>query len=487
MSAKENLGKTMICCIVLAFAVTVGFWGCSEDYSPQIRNLNDRVDSVNQAVSDLRIALNANVSQLQATINQKIWVSRVEPLPSTPGGFTLVLSNGEEYVIRNGTNGTPGSTWTISPEGYWLCDGYLTDPPVKATGIDGSNGLNAPPPYINQSDTTWYLTEWNAATNKYDTVPSGIKASGIETFIAYVTGSSGNFTLHVKNRDNSNLWESVPLFYSGSASDGTIELLGYVQGNVISPTVNLSLSAVNDTAILTMDCWRVATLPAGYNPWNHGKFVQVNQILTTLSAKHTALVISTDLGADVLTNLKLYDSRNIALPFKFGAPVALSGYLTRSAGPFAGTIYYIPVDSISGLYPIIAPFDAQFASGTLYYLKSESTGVKSNFGRWTISAISHTASLSTYSLVDKVGGADDAGGEYTIPLNGYVGVTFDADSINVYDYYISYPGSRTGISFGPSDKTFRTTVPVTPRDTVVVHKLYVDGAVRTDTIQFKTP
>ncbi|MDR0756418.1 MAG: gp58-like family protein, partial [Tannerella sp.] len=79
MRAKENLGKAVICCIVLAFAVTVGFWGCSEDYSPQIKNLNDRVDSVKQTVANLRTELNASISQLQTLINTKVWVERVEP------------------------------------------------------------------------------------------------------------------------------------------------------------------------------------------------------------------------------------------------------------------------------------------------------------------------------------------------------------------------------------------------------------------------
>lgn len=490
MRAKENLGKTVICCIVLAFAVTGGFWGCSEDYSPQIRELNNRVDSVNQAVSDLRTALNASVSQLQASINSKVWVERVEPLSTMPSGFTLVLSNGEEYVIRNGANGTPGSTWTISSAGYWLCDGVLSDPPVKATGTNGTNGLNAPPPYINASDTTWYLTAWNETTHKYDTIPSGIKASGIETFIAYVTGSTGNFTLHVKNKDHSDQWENIPLF-SGSTTPapvaGTFELLGYVQGHVISPAANLSLRAIIDTTILTMDCWRISDLPAEYNPWNHEKHVQVNQILTTLGALHTALVVSSDLGASALNNLSLYDSKGNAIPLKLGAPVALTGFLTRSAGPASGTIYYIPIDSISGNnYTNIAAFGAQFASGTLFYLKNETTGVKSSFSQWTINAITHTALLTTYPHVDKVGGAAAVSGEYTIPVNSPVGVSFDTDSINVYDYYISYPGSRTGVSIGQSEKTFQTNAAVTPLDTVIVHKLYVDGVVRTDTLSFKT-
>jgi hypothetical protein len=214
--------------------------------------------------------------------------------------------------------------------------------------------------------------------------------------------------------------------------------------------------------------------------------VEVNHILTTLSARHIALVVSTDLGASSLNNLTLHDSKGQALPITFKAPIALSGFLTRSAGPSVGTIYFVPIDSISGTYTNIATFEAQLVSGTLLYLTNGS-GVKSNFSQWTIRAIAHTSVLSTYSHVDKLNGADDVSGVYTIPVNTYVGVTFDADSIYIYDYYISYPGSRTGISIGSSEKTFLTSAAVAPQDTVIVHKLYVDGIVQRDTIAFKTP
>jgi hypothetical protein len=490
MNAKKHLKKMAICCITLAFAVMIGFSGCGEDYSPQIRNLNDRMDSTNKAVSDLYTALNTKIIQIQSELNSMVKITEVVPITTPPSGFTLKLSNGSEYTIRNGSNGTdgtPGSVWEIDiATGKWKLDGSLTE--YNAIGIDGNNGLNAPPPYINNTDTTWYVTQWNAQTNKYDSVPSGIKANGRETYVVYVTGSPGSYTLHVKNQGNSDYIE-IPLFSSSSSgTSSSLEVLGYVQGNVISSTANLSLKSIIDTTALIMDCWRITTLPTGYSPWNHEKYVQPNQILTTLKARQTALVVSSNMGTAILRELTLYDSKNVSIPLKFGEPVPLRGYLTRAAGPTVDSIYYIPIDSISGSnYTNIAEFEARFTSGTLFYLAT-TTGIKSNFSKWTINAIAHTTTLPTsqYSYVDKLDGTDDASGIYTIATNKDIPVTFDANSTYIYDYYITYPGTH-GVTIGSNEKTFSTSVTIAPQDTVIVHKLYVDGVVERDTVKFKTP
>lgn len=48
------------------------------------------------------------------------------------------MSDGQTFNITNGKNGTdgaagtPGTEWTISEDGFWVCNGEKTD--VKAVG-----------------------------------------------------------------------------------------------------------------------------------------------------------------------------------------------------------------------------------------------------------------------------------------------------------------------------------------------------------------
>lgn len=51
------------------------------------------------------------------------------------------MSNGQSFNIKNGTNGvdgTPGTVWTISDDGFWMKDGVKTT--YKALGKDGEKG-----------------------------------------------------------------------------------------------------------------------------------------------------------------------------------------------------------------------------------------------------------------------------------------------------------------------------------------------------------
>jgi hypothetical protein len=460
------------------FAVLIGFSGCGEDFSPQIKNLNERLDSTNRAATELRNDLNARIVQLTTLLNSKVSVESVEPV-NTGGrqGYRLILSNGETFEIFNGTNGTSGSVWTIdATTGNWVCDGVATN--YRAVG------LAAPSPYINPADTFWHVYEWNAASMTYNDRKTDYKATGNEMFISYVTqDAQGNFVLHVRNQQDANKWETIPLNTSVSVpSGGFIEMIGYVQGSAINGNANLALSSIQQTANLEVDFGWLSALPPGYTTWNFRKPVQAGQMLSALANKNTAIVINTNLTS--LTNLKFRNSSGAVLPIKFGTPTTVTGVLTRSDGPSAGTFFLIPIDLIDSVQTDMAAFKNRFVSNALYYLEAGTTVVKSNYTTWSIAANGKDAATPVAeALVTALNSAPLISGDNPIARNTYIGITFDANGDNVYDYHVTSHNSN--IVVNNTNGTFSTANALT--DTVFVHKLLIDGRLLTDTIRITAP
>ncbi|MDR1331882.1 MAG: hypothetical protein LBK07_07230 [Tannerella sp.] len=489
MNTGKNFGKAAICGIVLTFAVMIGFSGCSEDYSPAIRHLNDTTDSLSRALTSLREDFNSRIAQLTTQLNAKVSVESVVPTQHQDGrrGYTLSLSNGEEFSFYNGTNGSSGSVWQIDPTtGRWICDGVLTE--YRAVGY------NAPAPYINAADTTWYVHVWDPATSTYVPQKTAYKVVGNETFLSYVTqDTQGNYTLYVRDLNatdaNGNILRTIPLNPTVAVpSGGFIELLGYVQGGAVSGIANLSLSSVV-TSDLALDFGRIASLPTGYTQWNYRKTVLAAQVLSSLGNKNTAIVVTTNLSS-LPNTMTLKNSRGTAMPVRFGTPVALSGLLTRSGGPAVGTVYYVPIDATDAVQTNLDAFKNQFETGALYYL--EAGVVKSNYSTWTIvanpkDATANPPTPATPALVTGLSGATlDGSGiyQYSIGANSNVGVTFNADSANVYDYHIT--SHNPAIVVNNTAGTFHSTVAVTPYDTIFVNKLLIDGRLLIDTIRVRT-
>ena len=58
------------------------------------------------------------------------WITSVTP---ATGGFTVAFNDGSSYTITNGKDGEAGAAgteWTISEDGFWVCNGEKTT--VKA-------------------------------------------------------------------------------------------------------------------------------------------------------------------------------------------------------------------------------------------------------------------------------------------------------------------------------------------------------------------
>lgn len=140
---------TFLCCATVALA------GCSrlDDLEGKVDELGGRVDKIEEKLA----ALNEQVSSLDAlvqTIKNGGYITEVKE--ETKDGlnyYTLVLSNGKEYVIHDGAKGIDGVDGADGADGntpvvgvkldeedgeyYWTVNGEYTDPKVRVNGKDG--------------------------------------------------------------------------------------------------------------------------------------------------------------------------------------------------------------------------------------------------------------------------------------------------------------------------------------------------------------
>ena len=110
----------------LMVSSTGTFVSC-KDYDDDIDELTSRVDGIESQIKDL-----------EAKINAANWITSVTP---ATGGFTVAFNDGSSYTITNGKDGEAGAAgteWTISEDGFWVCNGEKTT--VKAVGQDGAQG-----------------------------------------------------------------------------------------------------------------------------------------------------------------------------------------------------------------------------------------------------------------------------------------------------------------------------------------------------------
>ena len=113
----------------LMVSSTGTFTSC-KDYDDDIDNLQGQIDGVK-----------SQIAALESKINEGKWITNVTP---SAEGLTITMSDGQTFNITNGKNGTdgaagtPGTEWTISEDGFWVCNGEKTD--VKAVGEKGEAG-----------------------------------------------------------------------------------------------------------------------------------------------------------------------------------------------------------------------------------------------------------------------------------------------------------------------------------------------------------
>ena len=135
-----------------------------KDYDDDITNLQEQIDKNAKAIKE--------ISDLIAKGGVITGTTSVE------GGVKVTLSNGNEFIIKNGENGAPGApgtAWTIGDDGFWYKDGNKTD--YKALGKDGEPGPAGPQGKPGQDATAsgengkYYVP--NATTGKFDIYKDG--------------------------------------------------------------------------------------------------------------------------------------------------------------------------------------------------------------------------------------------------------------------------------------------------------------------------
>ena len=117
------MNKKFLSALFLGSIIAAGgtFTACS-DYDDDIDSLNQRVDAVEQAVTDLQNAIKGG--------------SMITNVQSTDKGVVVTLSNGSSIELTNGLDGAagaPGSVVTIGPNGNWYIDGVDSGKPMVPT------------------------------------------------------------------------------------------------------------------------------------------------------------------------------------------------------------------------------------------------------------------------------------------------------------------------------------------------------------------
>ena len=116
---------------VLFVASAISFGSC-EDWEGEINNLQGQIDEIE-----------ASLEKIQELIDGGVVITDVK---STEEGVSLVMSDGNSYLIKNGEKGEKGAdavVWEIGADGFWYKDGVKTDfVAVGKDGADGKDGAN---------------------------------------------------------------------------------------------------------------------------------------------------------------------------------------------------------------------------------------------------------------------------------------------------------------------------------------------------------
>ena len=124
---------------------TAGTFTSCKDY-------DDDIDQINNELSGIK----SQIEALEGKIKDGKWITSVA---QTANGLTITLSDGTTYDVTNGKDGaagTPGAAgteWTISEDGYWVCNGEKTD--VMAVGQKGEDAQQE----VKFENGKWFL--WN--------------------------------------------------------------------------------------------------------------------------------------------------------------------------------------------------------------------------------------------------------------------------------------------------------------------------------------
>ncbi|MDN0051025.1 PL29 family lyase N-terminal domain-containing protein [Bacteroides gallinaceum] len=303
----------------LLFASTGTFTSC-KDYDDDITNLQTQVDGVK-----------SEVEALQTKINDGKWITNIA---DAEGGFTITFSDNTSYTITNGKDGqdgaagaagTPGTQWTISEDGYWVCDGEKTD--VKAVGQDGKDGAAGQDgqdaqPEVKKENGKWYL--WNGT--EFEELNIAASAANVPYY--YVDPNDNNYAVLVITDENGQNKKEIRL----PLTEGLAQIQILRTGERATSTT-LSIN------------YAISKEGTAFEEWNGSKAKPAKGEYIITQSTDSILVQVTPANYDLAAlDLKVINANNEEVPVTLGEPVPYKGELTYNSRAASTTgMYLIPV------------------------------------------------------------------------------------------------------------------------------------------------
>ena len=316
---KKYLSALLFGALLVTSAGT--FTSC-KDYDDEINNLQEQVDGVKSQLADL-----------ESKINDGKWITNIA---DAEGGFTITFSDNSSYTIVNGKDGAngadgaagaPGTQWTISEDGYWVCDGEKTD--VKAVGQDGKdgqdgqNGQDGAPgqdaqPEVKKENGKWYL--WNGTEFEELSIP----APAVNVPYYYIDPNDNNYAVLVISDENGANQKEIRL----PLNEGLAQIKVLRGGNI---SINYAYSKEG----------------SAFEEWDGPKAKPAKGELIVTQSADSILVQVTPANYDLASlkeSLKIVNAENEDAPLVLGEPVPYSGKLTYGSRATSNTgMYLIPV------------------------------------------------------------------------------------------------------------------------------------------------
>ena len=330
----------------LALATGASFVGC-KDYDDDIDELTSRVDGVEGQIKDL-----------EAKINAANWITSVTP---ATGGFTVAFNDGSSYTITNGKDGEAGAAgteWTISEDGFWVCNGEKTT--VKAVGQDGAQGEPGKDaqPEVKKENGKWYL--WNGT--EFEEFAGATPATNVPYY--YTDPTDPNYNILVIYDENGK--EPLEIRLPMAADLGQIVVLG--------EKLDINYHRFNGLHTNKEGQVKEAT-------WDGSKAMPAKgQYMLTANQDYVYVqVVPSNYDISKL-NFKLVNTKGDEAPVVFGTPVPTNDAISNSRAISESGVFAIPY-SLKDMTPAeMKTYEKNIKGKALSLVASENVRSIYNYG-----------------------------------------------------------------------------------------------------------
>ena len=331
----------------LMVSSTGTFVSC-KDYDDDIDELTSRVDGIESQIKDL-----------EAKINAANWITSVTP---ATGGFTVAFNDGSSYTITNGKDGEAGAAgteWTISEDGFWVCNGEKTT--VKAVGQDGAQGEPGKDaqPEVKKENGKWYL--WNGT--EFEEFAGAIAPAANIPFY-YTDPTDPNYNILVIYDENGK--EPLEIRLPMAADLGQIVVLGE----------NLDINYHRFNGLHTNKEGQVKEAT-----WDGSKAMPAKgQYMLTANQDYVYVqVVPSNYDISKL-NFKLVNTKGDEAPVVFGTPVPTNDAISNSRAISESGVFAIPY-SLKDMTPAeMKTYEKNIKGKALSLVASENVRSIYNYG-----------------------------------------------------------------------------------------------------------